>query len=153
MKYTLEESIKYSKEGKIEEWVQSFLRDDKAPYASPNYALADGLNLEERFYYGPVEFDLDKITPMRIETNLSGNELDYYMKKVDRMANDFNGENFPPLILEYKDDKFYLTDGSHRYSTLKRLGIDKYPSIIWGNKELEKEIKEKYGKSDKEKVL
>ena len=146
MKYTLEESIKYSKEGKIEEWVQSFLRDDKTLYASPNYALADGLKLEDRFYYGPVEFDLDKITPMRIETNLSGNELDYYMKKVDRMANDFNGENFPPLILEYKDDKFYLTDGSHRYSTLKRLGIDKYPSIIWGNKELEKEIQEKYKK-------
>ena len=95
MKYTLEESIKYSKEGKIEEWVQSFLRDDKALYASPNYALADGLNLEERFYYGPVEFYLAEITPMRIETNLTGNELDYYMKKVDRMESDFNGENFP----------------------------------------------------------
>lgn len=146
MKYTLEESIKYSKQGKIEEWVQSFLRDDKALYASPNYALADGLNLEERFYYGPVEFYLYEITPIRVEDDLSGNELEYYSKVVDRMANDFNGNNFPPLILEYRNNKFYLTDGNHRYSTLKRLGIDKYYSIIWGNKELENEIQEKYEK-------
>ena len=78
---------------------------------------------------------------MRIETNLTGNELDYYMKKVDRMESDFNGENFPPLILEYKDGKFYLTDGSHRYSSLKRLGVKKYYCIIWGNKELEDQMK------------
>ena len=140
MQFTLKEAIEYSKQNKIEEWVQLFLRDKEMEYASPNFALADGLKLEDRFYFGPVEIDLNIITPMRIETNLTGNELDYYMKKVDRMAADFNGENFPPLILEYRDDKFYLTDGSHRYSSLKRLGVDKYYSIIWGNKELENDM-------------
>ena len=141
MQFTLKEAIEYSKQNRIEEWVQLFLRDKDMEFASPNIVLADGLKLEDRFYYGPVEFELDKITPMRIETNLSGDELDYYNKKVDRMASDFNGENFPPLILEFKDDKYYLTDGSHRYSSLKRLGIDKYYSIIWGNKELEEKNK------------
>ncbi len=142
LNYTVNEATEFSNENRLEEWVQSFLRDDKKDHASPNYALADGLKLEERFYYGPIEFDLDKITTMRVESDLSGNELKYYNEVVDRMSSDFNGTNFPPLILEYKDDKYYLTDGNHRYSSLKRLGIDKYYSIIWGNKELENKMLE-----------
>ena len=59
MQFTLEEAIKYSKQGKIEEWVQLFLRDDKTDHANPNRALADGLFLEERFYYGPINFKLN----------------------------------------------------------------------------------------------
>ena len=143
MKFTIEEAIKASKEGKIENWIQEYLRDEKEPFASPNLALADGINLEDRFFFGPIPFDLDRITTIRVEKDLEGNELDWYNKKVERMKNDFDGENFPPLILEFKDDKFYLTDGSHRYSSLKKLEIDKYYAIIWGNKSKEKEFFER----------
>ena len=142
MKFTLEEAIQYSKEERTEEWVQEFLRNKDEKYANPNYALADGLLLEDRFYYGPIEFSLDKMEPKRVEENLSGNELTWYSIEVNRMISDFNGENFPPLILEYKDKKFYLTDGNHRFSALRQMGINKYYSIIWGNKELENKMLE-----------
>ncbi|MBR3116457.1 MAG: hypothetical protein IKF36_01100 [Bacilli bacterium] len=144
MKFTLEEAIVYSKEGRIDEWIQEFLRNKFDEHANPNLPLADGLLLEERFYYGPVEIDLDKITTIRVEEDLEGNELEWYNKVVDRMSNDFNGSNFPPLILEYKDNKLYLTDGNHRYSTLRRKDVDKYYAIIWGNKNLENDIHKKY---------
>lgn len=144
MKYTLEEAIEYSKQGRTEEWLQEFLRSKYDENANPNIALADGLLLEERFYFGPVEINLDIITTKRVEEDLEGNELDWYNKVVDRMSSDFNGTNFPPLILEYKDDKLYLTDGNHRYSSLRRKNVDKYYAIIWGNISLEKDIKKKY---------
>ena len=144
MKYTLAEAIQYSKEGRIEEWVQEYLRNKEEQYANPNFVLADGLLLEERFYYGPIEVKLDDITTMRVEKDLKGVELESYNRRVDRMSSDFNGTNFPPLILEYRDNKLYLTDGSHRYSTLRRKNIDKYYAIIWGNKEFEKDIHNKY---------
>ena len=145
MKYTLEEAIAYSKEGRIEEWVQNYLRNKEEKYANPNYTLADGLLLEERFYYGPIEISLDDITTKRVEKDLEGNELAWYKKVVDRMSDDFNGSNFPPLLLEYKDNKLYLTDGNHRYSSLRKNKIDKYYAIIWGNKELENDFYNKYG--------
>lgn len=141
LNFTVNEAIEFSKENRLDEWLQLFLREDKKDKFNANIALADGINFEERFFYGPVEFDLEKISPVRIEENLVGNELKYYNKVVDRMENDFNGNNFPPLILEYKDDKFYLTDGNHRYSALRNLGVSKYYSIIWGNKELENKMK------------
>ena len=144
MNFTLAEAIEYSKEGRTEEWVQEFLRNKEEQYANPNFVLADGLLLEERFYYGPIEVKLDDITTMRVEKDLKGAELESYNRRVDRMSSDFNGTNFPPLILEYRDNKLYLTDGSHRYSTLKRKDVDKYYAIIWGNKNLENDIHKKY---------
>ena len=150
--FTVNEAIEFSKENRLDEWLQLFLREDKKDNFNANIALADGINFEERFFYGPVEFDLEKINPVRIEENLVGNELKYYKKVVDRMENDFNGNNFPPLILEYKDDKFYLTDGNHRYSALRNLGVSKYYSIIWGNKELENKMKNQIN-LDKKKTI
>ena len=136
MKYTIEEANKYSNENKLDIWLQSFLRDNNNDHANPNIPLADGLLLEERFYLGPILFDLDNITPVRIENHLQGNELKYYNEVVDRIKNDYNNYNLPPLILEYKDNKFYLTDGNNIYSALKKLKIDKYYVIVWGNKNI-----------------
>lgn len=56
------------------------------------------------------------------------------------MKSDYKDYNFPPLILEYKNNNYYLTDGNHRYSALIKLNIKNYYVIIWENKELEKEI-------------
>ena len=145
MKYTVEEAIKYSNDNKLDEWVQLFLRDDKTKHPGDNFPLADGLLLEERFYLGPILMKLDDIEPVRIEKDITGNDLKYYEEVVSRMANDFNGSNFPPFIIEYKNNKLYLTDGNHRYSALKKLNVDKYYAIVWGNKNLEKEARERLG--------
>ena len=140
MKYTVEEAKEYSNRNEIDKWVQLFLRDDSYKYASPNISLAEGLLLEDRFYFGPVLMDLDLITPIRIEKDLKGNELKYYEEVVERISNDYKNFNLPPFIVEYKNNKLYLTDGNHRFSALKKLNIDKYYVIIWGNKEQEKKF-------------
>lgn len=140
MKYTVEEAKEYSNRNEIDKWVQLFLRDDSYEYASPNISLAEGLLLEDRFYFGPVLMDLDSITPIRIEKDLKGNELKYYEEVVERISNDYKNFNLPPFIVEYKNNELYLTDGNHRFSALKKLNIDKYYVIIWGNKEQEKKF-------------
>ena len=140
MKYNTETALEYSKKGEIDKWLQLFLRDDNYEHANPNIPLADGLLLEERFYYGPILIDFDKITPKRIEEHITGNDLNFYKEKVDGIINNYTNIDLPPLILEYKDDKLYLVDGNHRYSVLKKLNIDKYYAIIWGNKDKEKDF-------------
>ena len=81
MKYSIESAIEYSKRNELDKWLQEFLRDGSYEHSNPNIPLADGLLLEERFYVGPYLIDFDKITPMRIDEHLTGNELDYYLEK------------------------------------------------------------------------
>ena len=142
MKYNVEEALEYSNRNEIDKWLQLFLRDTSGKYPGDNFPLADGLLLEERFYVGPILLELDKLETVRIEKDIDDyNDLKYYEEVVEDMSSNYKDYNFPPLIVEYKDDKLYLTDGNHRYSALRKLGIDKYYVIIWGNKELENNIK------------
>ena len=142
MKYSAEEAMEYAKRNELDKWLQLFLRDDSYEFAGPNIPLADGLLLEERFYIGPILIDLNKLTPLRIEKHIDAeNDLKYFNEVVDRIAVDYKDYNLPPFIVEYKDGILGLTDGNHRYRALKKLGIDKYYVIIWGNKEFENEVK------------
>ena len=144
MKYNVEEALEYSNRNEIDKWLQLFLRDTSGKYPGDNFPLADGLLLEERFYVGPILLELDKLETVRIEKDIDDyNDLKYYEEVVEDMSSNYKDYNFPPLIVEYKDDKLYLTDGNHRYSALRKLGIDKYYVIIWGNKELENNIKKR----------
>ena len=141
MKYTIEEAKEYSKRNKLDKWLQLFLRDDSYEHASPNIPLADGFLLEERFFIGPILIDFDKINTIRIEKDIEdANDKLFYLQKESGILKDYNDYNMPPLIVEYKNDKFNLVDGNHRYSALKKLGINKYYVIIWGNKNLEEDI-------------
>ena len=143
MKYSVDEAKEYSKRNKLDKWLQLFLRDDSYEYANPNIPLADGLLLEERFYVGPVLIDLDKINTIRIEKDIEDeNDRLYYHQKENGILKCYNDYNMPPLIVEFKNNKLNLVDGNHRYSALKKLGVNKYYVIIWGNKKIEDEIKE-----------
>ena len=141
MNYSIDSAIEYSNRNEIDKWLQLFLRDDNYEHANPNISLADGLLLEERFYIGPVLIDLDKITTLRIEKDIEDeNDKLFYRQKENGILNAYDDYNMPPLIVEYKNDKFNLVDGNHRYSALKKLGINKYYVIIWGNKNIEENI-------------
>ena len=143
MKYSVDEAKEYSKRNKLDKWLQLFLRDDSYEYANPNIPLADGLLLEERFYVGPVLIDLDKINMIRIEKDIDDeDDRLFYQQKENGILENYSDYNMPPLIVEYKDNKLNLVDGNHRYSALKKLGVNKYYVIIWGNKKIEDEIKE-----------
>lgn len=142
MKYSISEAKEYSKRNELGKWLQLFLRDDSYKHANPNISLADGLLLEERFYVGPVLIDLDKINTLRIEKDIEDeNDRLFYQQKESGILNNYNDFNMPPLIVEFKNNKLNLVDGNHRYSALKKLGVNKYYVIIWGNKKLEDEIK------------
>ena len=144
MKYSVKEALEYSNRNEIDKWLQLFLRDTSGEHPGDNFPLADGLLLEERFYVGPILLELDKLETVRIEKDIDDyNDLKYYEEVVEDMSSNYKDYNFPPLIVEYKDDKLYLTDGNHRYSALRKLGIDKYYVVIWGNKELENNIKKR----------
>ena len=144
MKYSIESALEYSKRNEIDKWLQLFLRDNSYEHASNNIPLADGLLLEERFYIGPILMDLDKLDTLRIEKDID-DETDKLKKrqKENGIIKNYNDYNMPPLIAEYKDDKLGLVDGNHRYTALKKLNVDKYYVIIWGNKDLEDKLKQK----------
>lgn len=142
MKYSIDNAIEYSNRNEIDKWLQLFLRDSSYEHASPNIPLADGLLLEERFYIGPVLIDLDIITTLRIEKDIENeNDRQFYREKENGILEKYSDYNMPPLIAEYKNGKFNLVDGNHRYTALKKLNVDKYYVIIWGNKDLENEVK------------
>ena len=144
MKYSIESALEYSKRNEIDKWLQLFLRDNSYEHASPNIPLADGLLLEERFYIGPILMDLDKLDTLRIEKDIDDeNDKLFYRQKENGIIKNYNDYNMPPLIAEYKDDKLGLVDGNHRYTALKKLNVDKYYVIIWGNKDLEDKLKQK----------
>lgn len=140
MKYSIEEAKEYSDRNELDKWLQSFLRDTTTKHPGDNIPLADGLLLEDRFYIGPILINLSDLETVRIEKDIEGNDLDYYNEVVSRMSSDYKDYNFPPFIVEYKNNKLILTDGNHRYSALKKLNISEYYVIIWGNKSLEKEL-------------
>ena len=153
MKYSIESAHEYANKNELDKWCQLFLRDGGYEHANPNIPLADGLLLEERFYAGPFLIDFSKITPMRIDEHLGGNELDFYLEKESGIVENYNNLNMPPLILEYKDDKLYLVDGSHRFSALRKMGINEYYAIVWGNKDKEKEFYEGLNSKEESKKI
>ena len=142
MKYSIDTAREYAERNELDKWCQLFLRDGSYEHANPNLPLADGLLLEERFYIGPLLIDFDLITPMRIEKDVTDeNDKLFYLEKESGIVDNYQEYNMPPLILEYRDDKLYLVDGSHRFSALKKIGINEYYAIVWGNKSLEEEFK------------
>lgn len=58
----LEIAADYCNKGKLEEWIQLFLRND-----GHNIALAEGLLKEKRFYTGIILFELSLLNNIRAE--------------------------------------------------------------------------------------
>lgn len=71
MFFTGEEARKWGEEGKIAEWIQHFLRCEEGEHPNPNFGLADGLLLEERFYTVPMLFPLGALNTVRVAKDLT----------------------------------------------------------------------------------
>lgn len=131
--YTLTEAKRFADENRIAFWIQCFLRECNNDYPNPNIGLADGLLLEERFYYGPVKINLDLIYAVRTEKDITDiEEMNTYNKIVDRITKHIPEWDMPPFLVEYRSDGFFLTDGNHRYSALRNSSINSYYAVIWG---------------------
>lgn len=130
MKYgTYAMAREYDAMGKIDEWMQLFLRND-----GHNIALADGLLLEQRCYLRlrrlPLSL-LDAVKSGAPEYLRDQNDIQYFFEVVDRMKQAYGAWDIPPLIVEYGENGFYVADGRHRLEMYRQLGITHIPAALW----------------------
>lgn len=125
-------AMEYAKRNKIDEWIQLFLRND-----GKNIAPADGLLLEKRYYLGPVRVD---ISEFGIEAGAPSylteeNDIAWFLHIVDRMKEVYRDWDMPPMIVNYADGKFEISDGRHRNEALRQMNIKQAPVIFWTTSE------------------
>ena len=130
MKYgTLTQAKYYHDNGRIDEWLQLFLRND-----GKNLALADGLLLEKREYFGLMKLDISYLKDVKAGTPeylTQENDIEYFFWIVDNMKKDFDSWDTPPLIVEYRDDRFYVNDGRHRLEMYRQMGVQIVDVVLW----------------------
>lgn len=130
MKYgTLTQAKLYRDNGKIEEWLQLFLRND-----GKNIALADGLLLEKREYLGLLKLNMSCFKDIKegVPEYLSAeNDIAYFFWIVENMKNSRGDWDVPPLIVEYREDKFIVNDGRHRLEMYRQLGVEVVDAVLW----------------------
>lgn len=123
----------FAKQGKLEEWVHSYLLSD-----GRNKDFSDGLKLFDRYFLGPIKMPLSLfIRCCGPEENMKWriNE-EWFEKHVSELEDIIKREkDMPPLIVHFLvengKDCFELNDGNHRYEAYKRLGINEYYVIVW----------------------
>ncbi len=127
--FTSEGALRAAKKGHLEEWIHEFLSNE-----GNNIPFSQGLKLEPRYFIGPMKM------PLSLFTRCCGPEpeLKYTIDKqgfehrvnaiIGRLE---NGWDMPPLIVNYFDDQFELSDGNHRYEALIKKGVKEHYFIIW----------------------
>ena len=126
---TMTKALEYSKAGKIDEWMQLFLRND-----GDNIGLADGLLKEPRIYLPIREIPaalLDKIKSGAPEYLEDQDSIDYFFYIVDKMKAAGDTWDTPPLIVMYDENGFYVCDGRHRLEYYRQLKQDNIPVALW----------------------
>lgn len=130
----------YEKNGKIEEWVQLFLRSE-----GKNVALAEGLQKEKRDYIGLVKLNISFLKNIKegAPEYLTGeNEKEYFFYVVEKMKASLEHWDVPPLIVEFRGNQFYVNDGRHRLEMFRQLGVTEINTVLWTT-----------GEEDRKKVL
>ncbi len=132
----------YDKDGRIDAWMQDFLRAD-----GKNLALADGLLLEERHYFGLCEIPISLLSDVKSgapEYLHEENDIQYFFHVVDRMKESLaEGWDAPPLIVEYVYGKFQVDDGRHRLELYRQMGAERVWAAVWTTGEENRKTVEK----------
>ena len=128
-KCTLSSAVNYARNGKLEEWIHSYLLSD-----GHNKEFSDGLKLFDRYFLGPVKLPMELFSrdcgpeegmKWRIPAEPFEQKVRELMEVIQRE------EDMPPLIVHYGNEGFELNDGNHRYEAYARLGIKEYYVIVW----------------------
>lgn len=126
---TLSKAKEFAKVGEIDRWLQLFLRGD-----GKNIALADGLLKEERHYLGPLEIPISLLNSVKSGTPEylhDQDSIDYFFYIVDKMKENFERWDAPPLIVEYVDNDFKVNDGRHRLEMYRQLKVENIMVVLW----------------------
>jgi hypothetical protein len=129
---------KWAEAGKIEEWVHEYLLNGKGGTSNPEFSR--GLKREKRWWNGPIELNLDDLSPA-VGTD-PGMELvvdeDKWYARTSKLAKSFSHPlSLPPLIVEYRAGELSIRDGNTRYGAMRHLGWTTGWVIIWYNSESE----------------
>ncbi len=111
---TIESAVSYANTGMLEEWIQCYLLLTRQ--VSPD---VQELIEEDDLYFGVVKF------PLRL---IQHDEFD----SVENVARESDDDTSmpPPLLIQYKEGKFYCTMQRGLLALLKQRKINAYPSII-----------------------
>lgn len=146
MRYgTYSKAKEFMDQGKIEEWIQLFLRND-----GKNLALADGLLLEKRHYIGLRRISMSLLADIKSgapEYLKDEDSIQYFFWVVENMKRDIAHWDAPPLIVNYADGRFEVNDGRHRLELYRQLKREYVDVVIWVTGEedydrIRKELKE-----------
>ena len=131
--FSLEECREYAEAGKLEEWIDEFLRAKGG-----NVTLAKGLRAKERYWLGPVILSLKEFR--RICGPEEGMEYPEPAERWEKRVTGFvdiirAGDSLPPIIILDRDEELVVADGNHRYEAFLREGLDEHWVIIAFNSE------------------
>ncbi len=110
-------------------WIQDFLRGE-----GNNVALADGLLLEKRHYFGPVPWklrDLTRCCGPEPDMPYRTRESDFEKRVSGIIRRCETGWDMPPLIVRYEGGALTVSDGNHRHEAFRRMGKEEIPVIFW----------------------
>jgi hypothetical protein len=128
--FSLASARKAAEDDQLADWVTAFL----ASAGSSNEALAGALAFGEVSYLGPVEFELDQLTPMagpaEDEVAIPVAEDDWE-EEIGSMGESLEqGWEPPPLLVSSRSDGIYIEDGNHRHEALRRHGATHVWAIV-----------------------
>src|SRR5689334_8063676 len=107
-RFSLASAQRAAIQDRLAEWVSDFL----ASPGSDNEPLAGALALDETVYLGPLQFELERLTPLAgpdEEEVVVPVEEEEWEADVDAMAESLDeGWEPPPLLVSHRDGAFYL---------------------------------------------
>lgn len=111
---TVRSAVKFANIGLLEEWIQCYLLLTRKVAPS----LHDFMK-EEHLYFGVVKFPLRLI------------QLDGILLEEDCVdEGDDQADAFPPLLIQYKEGKFYCIEQKEILASLKQRKVNVYPTVI-----------------------
>lgn len=128
-KNTTSSAIGYARNGKLEEWIHTYLLSD-----GHNKEFSDGLKLLDRYFLGPIKMPLSLFKRCcgpeeTMQWVVSKESFEQKVKKLEQVL--IEEKDMPPLIVHYVNHDFELNDGNHRWEAYSRLGIEEYYVIVW----------------------
>jgi len=121
---TIEEIITYAQNGQIESWIDTFLRAE-----GNNVLLADGLKKYPRYWLGPVQILLEKMTRCcGPEEGIEYRESSaVWSSRVEALVQHIRSDGqLPPFIVAYDKGILSVRDGNHRYGAYEKKGQKKH---------------------------
>lgn len=132
MQFNVRSANDFALTGRINHWVQSYLRSG----SWANVGLADGLQLQQRYWRGPTELSIGDLqrTCGPEPTMPFRQPIEDWNRRVQLIVESLDTpQDLPPLIAESLKSQLFIRDGNHRHEALLRAGYDRCWVLIWHN--------------------